>query len=302
MRVGRASLAFPFLSINIPYPTAGRKGKLLFIPTNLHNQIRQIGSRRGPAIRGYIPDWQQVTPWHMRMYRRDQISQDSRRQDHRLQDLPECRHKWRYQSRERSCYLVKLTKLYAKKACCPESGISDTLKESPRCRRIPGSAGVCRPFSQKCAKVRTKKRTAVHPDISDALKRLRGFRSEPWAGRSGGLDAELSQNVAQRRMPAECPRRCPGDRPPKSCKNAVRKTDGRQIGGYGNKSNTLKGEPGTVRHPPTDRQQAYKLDVGSRALTTKLWSVWLCILFSSQPGRQPKGCRLLLEMTGKVVP
>ena len=161
MRVGRASLAFPFLSINISYPTAGRKGKLLFIPTNLHNQIRQIGSRRGPAIRGYIPDWQQVTPWHMRMYRRDQISQDS----------------WRYQSRERSCYLVKLTKLYAKKACCPESGISDTLKESPRCRRIPGSAGVCRLFSQKCAKVRTKKRTAVHPDISDALKRLRGFRS-----------------------------------------------------------------------------------------------------------------------------
>ena len=101
-----------------------------------YNQIRQIGNRRGPAIRGYIPDWQQVTPWHMRMYRRNQISQDSRRQDHRLQDLPERRHKWRYQSRERSCYLVKLTKLYAKKPAARQIGgygnISNTLKRGNR--------------------------------------------------------------------------------------------------------------------------------------------------------------------------
>ena len=34
-----------FYALNIPYPAAGRKGELLFIPTNLHNQIRQIGSR-----------------------------------------------------------------------------------------------------------------------------------------------------------------------------------------------------------------------------------------------------------------
>jgi len=38
-----------FYALNIPYPAAGRKGELLFIPTNLHNQIRQIGSRREPA-------------------------------------------------------------------------------------------------------------------------------------------------------------------------------------------------------------------------------------------------------------
>ena len=43
-----------FYALNIPYPTAGRKGELLFIPRNLHNQIRQIGSRRGPAKTCYL--------------------------------------------------------------------------------------------------------------------------------------------------------------------------------------------------------------------------------------------------------
>ena len=41
------SLAFLFSILS--YPAAGRKSELLFIPTNLHNQIRQIGSRREPA-------------------------------------------------------------------------------------------------------------------------------------------------------------------------------------------------------------------------------------------------------------
>ncbi len=34
-----------FYALNISYPTAGSKSKLLFIPGNLHNKIRQIGSR-----------------------------------------------------------------------------------------------------------------------------------------------------------------------------------------------------------------------------------------------------------------
>lgn len=44
-------------------------------------------------------------------------------------------------------------------ACCPHSGISDTLKESPaagECRGVPEKPGLLPDFA-KCAKVRTKK-------------------------------------------------------------------------------------------------------------------------------------------------
>ena len=39
-----------FYALNISYLMAGNKSELLFIPTNLHNQIRQIGIRSGPVI------------------------------------------------------------------------------------------------------------------------------------------------------------------------------------------------------------------------------------------------------------
>ena len=86
--------------------------------------------------------------------------------------------------RERSCYLVKLTKLYTKKGlppdaeksrtkkvsvCCPESGISDTLKESPaagECRR----GWACRRILQNARKCARKKNPATCLEILEALK------------------------------------------------------------------------------------------------------------------------------------
>lgn len=90
-----------------------------------------------------------------------------------------------------------------KKACCPG------------CRNAEQKRAVLLPDYAKCAKVRTKKenclfrdfrdlkKPAAYPSFSESLKRLRGSRSEPWVGRSGGLDVTLLQKVTQKRMPAE---------------------------------------------------------------------------------------------------
>ena len=44
-------------------------------------------------------------------------------------------------------------------------------------------------------------------------------------------------------------------------KRPVKKDAARQIGGYGNKSYTLKGEPGTVGHLPTYRREVIPYQV-----------------------------------------
>ena len=126
---------------------------------------------------------------------------------------------------ERSCYLEmsqKVAKSRTKKeycpdagtqrkaeqkkasACCPHSGISDTLKESPaagECRGVP-ERPVLLPDCAKCAKVRTKKDCCRFRDFGGP-KRDGSPRSGRPPGRSGGLDVEMSQKVAQKRMPAE---------------------------------------------------------------------------------------------------
>lgn len=101
-----------FYALNISYPTAGRKGELLFIPRNLHNQIRQIGSRRGPAKTCYLWIYTRLaagdnpTKPNISAYTAGtQVGQIRARaagvQDHRQQDA----------RRERSCYLENLQKL-----------------------------------------------------------------------------------------------------------------------------------------------------------------------------------------------
>ncbi len=100
-----------FYALNIPYPAAGRKGELLFIPRNLHNQIRQIGSRTTlniPNSATYtrlaagdtlaIPS----TSAHIAGTQAGQIrARAAGVQDHRQQDA----------RRECACYLVKVTLL-----------------------------------------------------------------------------------------------------------------------------------------------------------------------------------------------
>lgn len=51
-------------------------------------------------------------------------------------------------------------------ACCPESGISDTLKESSAAGEAGPAAGFC-----KMRESAHKKRTAAYSEISDILKR-----------------------------------------------------------------------------------------------------------------------------------
>lgn len=49
-----------FYVLNIPYPTTGRKGELLFIPRNLQSN-KADRQQVQPVIRGYMPGWQQAT-------------------------------------------------------------------------------------------------------------------------------------------------------------------------------------------------------------------------------------------------
>ena len=111
--------------------------------------------------------------------------------------------------RERSCYLVKLTKLYTKKGlppdaeksrtkkvsvCCPESGISDTLKESP----AAGEAGPAAGFCKMRESAHEKKSCYLFRDFRGPKRRC-APRSGSHPGRSGVPDVELLQNVAQKR-------------------------------------------------------------------------------------------------------
>lgn len=130
--------------------------------------------------------------------------------------------------RERSCYLVKLTKLYTKKdyrrmqrkaeqkkvsACCPESGISDTLKESS----AAGEAGPAAGFCKMRESAHEKRACCLFRDFRGPKRRC-APRSGRHPGRSGVPDVELLQKVAQKKG---CLRSGgdTGSRLPKSCKS-----------------------------------------------------------------------------------
>lgn len=69
----------------------------------------------------------------------------------------------------------------------------------------------------------------------------------------------MRESVHKKRIPAEWG--TPAAGPLNRAKACSKKDAARQIGGYGNKSYTLKGEPGTVGHLPTYRREVIPYQV-----------------------------------------
>ena len=80
-------------------------------------------------------------------------------------------------------------------ACCPESGISDTLKESS----AAGEAGPAAGFCKMRESAHEKKSCYLFRDFRGPKRRC-APRSGRHPGRSGGLDVELLQKVAQKKL------------------------------------------------------------------------------------------------------
>lgn len=90
-------------------------------------------------------------------------------------------------------------------ACCPESGISDTLKESSaagECRGVP-ERPVLLPDFAKTRENAHKKRTAAGLEILEALKRMVSpDQGGIWTDRAGWM-LNCCKKWHKKRMPAE---------------------------------------------------------------------------------------------------
>lgn len=111
---------------------------------------------------------------------------------------------------ERSCYLEKSRKVAQKKDCCPDA---ETQRKAEQKNRLPGLRIIpenprkselkkefsrCR-IAQNARKCARKKSCYLFRDFRGPKRRC-APRSGRHPGRSGGLDVELLQKVAQKKL------------------------------------------------------------------------------------------------------